>query len=198
MILSDMVSLISCPPAATGWAAPMLVPGAMAATSAAMVIMTPAEAARAPLGEHTPPPAPGWRRWIERSGASTRPRRRGVQQDDQGGRICRKPLWMASATNSATPGPIGSATVTVMITPNMRTRMSTSTTEDQWAASAFCHGIRHGAHSFVLNLPNLNIKLPIVERFRQLSKKSLFIDPRVWQDQRRTSEGVEPLQRDTQ
>ena len=48
--LSDMVLLISCPPAPTGWAAPMFVPGAMAAMSAAMVIITPAEAARAPLG----------------------------------------------------------------------------------------------------------------------------------------------------
>ena len=37
------------PPADTGWAAPILVPGAMAAMSAAMVIITPAEAARAGL-----------------------------------------------------------------------------------------------------------------------------------------------------
>ena len=35
----------------TGWAAPMLVPGAMAATSAASVIRTPADADRAPCGE---------------------------------------------------------------------------------------------------------------------------------------------------
>ena len=47
---SDMVSSISRPPAPTGWAAPILVPGAMAAMSAAMVIITPAEAARAPEG----------------------------------------------------------------------------------------------------------------------------------------------------
>ena len=37
-------------PMETGWAAPMLVPGAMAATFAAMVTKTPAEAARAPSG----------------------------------------------------------------------------------------------------------------------------------------------------
>ena len=35
---------------ATGWAAPMLVAGAIAATCAAMVMNTPAEAARAPVG----------------------------------------------------------------------------------------------------------------------------------------------------
>ena len=49
-IFSDMAPPISWPPAPTGWAAPMLVPGAMAAMSAARVIITPAEAARAPLG----------------------------------------------------------------------------------------------------------------------------------------------------
>ncbi len=48
--LSDIVPPISCPPAPTGWAAPMLVPGAMAAMSAAIVIITPADAARAPPG----------------------------------------------------------------------------------------------------------------------------------------------------
>ena len=47
---SDMVPSISLPPAPTGCAAPILVPGAIAAMSAAMVIMTPAEAALAPLG----------------------------------------------------------------------------------------------------------------------------------------------------
>ncbi len=39
-----------CPIPETGWAAPMFVPGAMAATSAATVITKPAEAARAPEG----------------------------------------------------------------------------------------------------------------------------------------------------
>jgi hypothetical protein len=34
----------------TGWAAPMLVPGAIAAMSAEIVMMKPAEAARAPEG----------------------------------------------------------------------------------------------------------------------------------------------------
>ncbi len=38
-----------CPP--TGWAAPVLVPGAMAATSAAIRMKNPAEAAWAPLGD---------------------------------------------------------------------------------------------------------------------------------------------------
>jgi hypothetical protein len=38
------------PPTATGWAAPMLVAGAMAATCAAIVTKTPADAARAPVG----------------------------------------------------------------------------------------------------------------------------------------------------
>jgi hypothetical protein len=38
------------PPSGTGWAAPMLVPGAMAATWAARVTKRPAEAARAPGG----------------------------------------------------------------------------------------------------------------------------------------------------
>ena len=38
------------PPTATGCAAPMLVAGAMAATCAAMVMNTPAEAARPPVG----------------------------------------------------------------------------------------------------------------------------------------------------
>ncbi len=38
------------PPMATGAAAPMLVPGAMAAMCAASVMKAPAEAARAPLG----------------------------------------------------------------------------------------------------------------------------------------------------
>ena len=45
------ISLSICPPpAATGCAAPMLVAGAIAATCAAMVMNTPAEAARAPVG----------------------------------------------------------------------------------------------------------------------------------------------------
>ena len=47
---SAMVSSIGCPVPATGCAAPMWVPGAIAATSAAIVIRNPAEAARAPLG----------------------------------------------------------------------------------------------------------------------------------------------------
>jgi hypothetical protein len=38
------------PPTVTGWAAPMLVAGAIAATCAAIVMNTPAEAARAPVG----------------------------------------------------------------------------------------------------------------------------------------------------
>ena len=45
-----MVSSIFWPLPSTGCAAPMCVPGAMAATSAAMVRMNPAEAARAPDG----------------------------------------------------------------------------------------------------------------------------------------------------
>ena len=48
--LSPMVLSMASPLADTGWAAPMCVAGAMAATSAAMVIRNPAEAARAPLG----------------------------------------------------------------------------------------------------------------------------------------------------
>ena len=44
------LSLSTPPPTATGWAAPMLVAGAMAATWAASVMKTPAEAARAPVG----------------------------------------------------------------------------------------------------------------------------------------------------
>src|SRR5205807_4867983 len=39
------------PPRLTGWADPMLVPGAIAAMSAASVMYRPAEAARAPEGE---------------------------------------------------------------------------------------------------------------------------------------------------
>ena len=46
-----MLSLSRPPPTATGWAAPMLVAGAMAATCAAMVMNTPADAARAPVGD---------------------------------------------------------------------------------------------------------------------------------------------------
>src|SRR5881409_3244349 len=45
-----MLSLSMLPPTDTGWAAPMFVAGAMAATWAAMVMKTPAEAARAPVG----------------------------------------------------------------------------------------------------------------------------------------------------
>ena len=45
-----MLSLSTPPLSATGWAAPMLVAGAMAATWAAIVMNTPAEAARAPVG----------------------------------------------------------------------------------------------------------------------------------------------------
>ena len=45
-----IVSSIFSPPPSTGWAAPMCVPGAIAATSAAIVRMKPAEAARAPDG----------------------------------------------------------------------------------------------------------------------------------------------------
>src|SRR5437773_1859982 len=45
-----MLSLSIPPPTDTGWAAPMFVAGAMAATWAAMVMKTPAEAARAPVG----------------------------------------------------------------------------------------------------------------------------------------------------
>ena len=46
----SIVSSILPPPNPTGCAAPIFVPGAMAATWAAIVIRTPAEAARAPLG----------------------------------------------------------------------------------------------------------------------------------------------------
>ena len=46
----DISLPISPPPAVTGCAAPMLVAGAIAATCAAMVMKTPAEAARAPVG----------------------------------------------------------------------------------------------------------------------------------------------------
>ncbi len=46
-----MVLSIAPPPTFTGWAAPMLVPGAIAAISAARVMRTPADAARAPDGE---------------------------------------------------------------------------------------------------------------------------------------------------
>ena len=46
----DDTSSIAWPLPATGWAAPMLVPGAIAAMSAAMVRMKPAEAARDPAG----------------------------------------------------------------------------------------------------------------------------------------------------
>jgi hypothetical protein len=45
-----MTSSMPGPSADTGWAAPMLVPGAMAKTSAAIPITKPAEAARAPDG----------------------------------------------------------------------------------------------------------------------------------------------------
>src|SRR5881397_1784497 len=45
-----MLSLSTPPPTATGCAAPMLVAGAIAATLAAIVMNTPAEAARAPVG----------------------------------------------------------------------------------------------------------------------------------------------------
>ena len=48
--LDARVSGRSCPPPATGEAAPMLVAGAMAATCAAAVMKVPAEAARAPDG----------------------------------------------------------------------------------------------------------------------------------------------------
>ncbi len=47
---SLMVLSILPMPTDTGWAAPMLVPGAMAAMSAAMVMNMPADAALAPLG----------------------------------------------------------------------------------------------------------------------------------------------------
>jgi hypothetical protein len=46
----DAVASITSPLPETGCAAPMWVPGAMAATSAAMARMKPAEAARAPAG----------------------------------------------------------------------------------------------------------------------------------------------------
>src|SRR5258706_6287975 len=45
-----MTSSLAPPIPETGWAAPMLVPGAMAATSATTVMRKPAEAARAPEG----------------------------------------------------------------------------------------------------------------------------------------------------
>jgi hypothetical protein len=48
----------------------MLVPGAMAAISPAMVIITPAEAARAPLGTHRPPPAQAGVHRLDDHGAS--------------------------------------------------------------------------------------------------------------------------------
>ena len=41
----------------TGWAAPMVVSGAMAATLAARVMKVPALAALAPAGRHRPPTA---------------------------------------------------------------------------------------------------------------------------------------------
>ena len=49
-IFSPMTPLTSCPPLATGCAAPMLVAGAIAAMCPAMVMKTPADAAPAPLG----------------------------------------------------------------------------------------------------------------------------------------------------
>ena len=45
-----IVSLISCPPIWTGLAEPIFVDGAIAAMSAAIVIIAPAEAALAPGG----------------------------------------------------------------------------------------------------------------------------------------------------
>jgi hypothetical protein len=47
----DMSLSMVPPPAGTGCAAPMLVAGAMAATWAAMVMKTPADPARAPVGD---------------------------------------------------------------------------------------------------------------------------------------------------
>jgi hypothetical protein len=44
------LSCTSCPEALTGWAAPMFVPGAMAAIWAAITRNAPADAARAPVG----------------------------------------------------------------------------------------------------------------------------------------------------
>ncbi len=49
-ILVFMVSSIFPPPSSTGCAAPVLVPGAIAATSADSRMKKPAEAARAPVG----------------------------------------------------------------------------------------------------------------------------------------------------
>ena len=49
-IFSPSVPLMSSPCPPTGCAAPMLVPGAIAATCAASVMKTPAEPAPAPLG----------------------------------------------------------------------------------------------------------------------------------------------------
>ena len=49
-IFFAIASSIFSPLPATGWAAPMCVPGAIAATSAAIVIRNPAEAARLPDG----------------------------------------------------------------------------------------------------------------------------------------------------
>jgi hypothetical protein len=45
-----IMSLSAPPPTATGWAAPIFVAGAIAATCAAIVMNTPADAARAPVG----------------------------------------------------------------------------------------------------------------------------------------------------
>ena len=50
-IFSPITPLTSWPPPATGWAAPILVPGAIAAICPAIVMNTPADPAPAPLGE---------------------------------------------------------------------------------------------------------------------------------------------------
>ena len=49
-IFCFITSSIFAPPRVTGWAAPVLVPGAMAAMSADSRMKNPAEAARDPLG----------------------------------------------------------------------------------------------------------------------------------------------------
>ena len=51
MALSAIVLSEMAPPTCTGWAAPMFVPGAIAATCEAMAIKAPAEAARDPEGD---------------------------------------------------------------------------------------------------------------------------------------------------
>ena len=147
------ISLSKEPPsAATGWAAPMLVAGAIAAMGAAIVMKTPAEAARAPVGATYTTTGTSELRiscTIDRMERSSPP---GVSS------------WMTRATacslRARSSALVTMRTVTGLITPST----VTSATGPPAAAEA---GMASASRTTASRAPRINVRAPGARRIRR-------------------------------